>query len=184
MSRVIAFVACGLLLAACSASLPSLSFLKSSPQTATLRIESDPPGAEAKTTQGPTCRTPCEVEVMGDKEFSVTVALEGYQAQTVLVVPEGAAGGPQDAEIPAGPPRVAPNPVYVELAAAVAAPPAKKPVKKRKKPATAKAAPPAAAPTTTASVPAAPPAPAASAAPPMMPAEPAASATNYPWPSR
>jgi hypothetical protein len=183
MSRVIAFLACGLLLAACSASLPSLSFLKSSPQTATLRIESDPPGAEAKTTQGPACRTPCEVEVAGDKEFSVMVALEGYDAQTVLVVPEGPPAGPQDAEIPPGPPRVAPNPVYVELVAARAAPPAKKPpVRKKKKPATAKAAPPAA-PTTTASVPAAPPAPAASAAP-MTPAEPAASATNYPWPSR
>jgi hypothetical protein len=43
MSRVIAVVACGFTVAACSA-LPSLDFLKSSPQTAALRFESEPPG--------------------------------------------------------------------------------------------------------------------------------------------
>ena len=39
MSRVIAIVACGLSVAACSASMPSLDFLKSSPQTEALAIE-------------------------------------------------------------------------------------------------------------------------------------------------
>src|SRR5713101_543492 len=59
MSRIIAVVACGFTVAACSA-LPSLDFLKSSPPTAALRFESEPPGAEVKAS-GQTCRTPCEL---------------------------------------------------------------------------------------------------------------------------
>ena len=85
MSRVIAVVACGFTLAACSASLPSLSFLKSSPPTEALRIESEPPGAEAKTSLGQSCRTPCELVVQAADEFSLTLALNGYQPQTVSV---------------------------------------------------------------------------------------------------
>jgi hypothetical protein len=50
MSRVIAIMACGFMLTACSATMPSLSldFMKSAPQAETLAIESEPPGAEAK----------------------------------------------------------------------------------------------------------------------------------------
>ena len=94
MSRVIAFVACGFTLAACSASMPSLDFLKSSPATETLRIESEPPGADAKTTQGQTCRTPCELTVQGGGDLSVTVALNGYQPQTVALRSDQAENGP------------------------------------------------------------------------------------------
>jgi hypothetical protein len=45
MSRVIAIMACGFMLAACSATLPSLNldFMKSAPQAETLAIESEPP---------------------------------------------------------------------------------------------------------------------------------------------
>ena len=103
MSRVIAFVACGFTLAACSASMPSLDFLKSSPATETLRIESEPPGADAKTTQGQTCRTPCELTVQGGGDLSVTVALNGYQPQTVALRSDQAEG------------KLSPNPLYVEL---------------------------------------------------------------------
>jgi len=46
MSKVIAVVACGLSVAACSASIPD--FLKSSPPKAALRFESVPTGAEVK----------------------------------------------------------------------------------------------------------------------------------------
>ena len=175
MSRVIAVLACGFTLAACSASLPSMDFFKSTPSTESLRIESEPPGAEAKTSQGQTCRTPCEVAVQTASNLSVTVALNGYQTQTVTVGPEGptpAAQRDPDGGA-ASPPRLAPNPVYVELQAA----PPVAPVKKRKTVAKKK-------PTTTASVPAAQPAPAA-AAPAPMPAEPApASSASYPWPTR
>jgi hypothetical protein len=175
MSRVIAVVACGFTLAACSASLPSMDFFKSGPATETLRIESEPPGAEAKTSQGQTCRTPCEVTVQSAGNLSVTVALNGYQPQTVTVQPEGSSPGAQhDPDTGSQPPRLSPNPVYVELQAAPPVTPAKKKksVAKRK-------------PTTTAaSVAPAQPA-AAPAAPPAMPAEPAPNATtSYPWPSR
>ena len=93
MSRVIAVTACGFMLAACSATMPSLSldFMKSAPQPETLTIESEPPGAEAKTSLGQNCRTPCQFRVQPGSEFSVTLTLSGYQPQTVSVRPE--AGG-------------------------------------------------------------------------------------------
>jgi hypothetical protein len=52
MSRVIAVIACGFTLAACSTTMPSLDFMKSAPQSEMLAIESEPPGAEAKTSLG------------------------------------------------------------------------------------------------------------------------------------
>jgi PEGA domain-containing protein len=170
MSRVIAVVACGLALAACSTSLPSLSFLKSSPPTEALRIESEPPGAEAKTSLGQSCRTPCELVVQAADEFSLTLALNGYQPQTVSVRKDAAESS-----------RLAPNPVYVELQPAPATP-AKKRAAPKKKPAVA------AQPAPAQSVSAQPTqAPAPATAAPVAPApavEAAASATNYPWPSR
>jgi hypothetical protein len=177
MSRVIAIVACGLSVAACSATMPSLDFLKSSPQTEALAIESEPPGAEAKASTGQSCRTPCQLTIQPGGELSVTLALNGYQSQTVSV---------REAE---GTSKLAPNPVYVELQPG-AAPSARKPAAK-KKPATAAVRKPA--PSATAS--AVPPSATASAAPAPAPApavapapagsaEAAASATNYPWPSR
>src|SRR5262245_61620955 len=93
MSRVIAIMACGFMLAACSATMPSLDFLKSTPQPEALAIESEPPGADAKTSLGESCRTPCKLSVQPCSEFSVTVALSGYQPQTVSVRPE-AEGAP------------------------------------------------------------------------------------------
>jgi hypothetical protein len=170
MSRVIAIVACGFTVAACSASMPSLNFLSSSPPTEALRFESEPPGAEVKTSSGQTCRTPCELPVQVAAELSATFALNGYQPQTVSLRSEASTGF--------GSPRFAPNPVYVELRAAAVKPPATKRIKK--KPAVA-------ARTTNTPV-----ASAASAEPPAMstsvttvaPAsESAASATNYPWPA-
>jgi hypothetical protein len=68
MIRVIAVVTCGLTVAACSASIPSLDFLKSSPPTAALRFESVPTGAEVKAS-GQTCRTPCELTVPSNRTF-------------------------------------------------------------------------------------------------------------------
>jgi len=167
MSRVIALVACGFTLAACSASLPSMDFFKSSPATETLRIESEPPGADARTSQGQTCRTPCELTVQGGGEMSVTVALGGYQPQTVSLRPDQADST-----------KLSPNPLYVELAAM--APPT--PAKKRKRVAGKKK------PTTVAAQPAGQPAPATTATaafPPPPPAAPEpAAAAQYPWPTR
>ena len=166
MRRVFAVAACGFALAACTMSMPSLDFFKSAPPTETLRIESEPPGADARTTLGQNCRTPCELTVQGG-EMSVTVALGGYQPQTVSLRPDQADGGT----------KLSPNPLYVELQAL----PPPTPAKKRKRVAAKKK------PTTVAAQPAAgQPAPAATAAfPPPPPAAPeAASAAQYPWPTR
>jgi len=169
MSRVIAAMACGFMLAACSTTMPSLDFMKSAPQTESLAIESEPPGAEAKTSLGQSCRTPCQLSVQPGSGFSVTLALSGYQPQTVSVGPE--------AEGATVAPRLAPNPVHVDLQAAASA---KKPVAKKKKLVAAAARPAATLPMASAAPTPAPAlAPASSALTEMAP-----SATNYPWPSR
>jgi hypothetical protein len=115
ISRVIAAVACGFALAACSMSMPSLDFFKSTPSTEVLRVESEPPGADARTSQGQTCRTPCELTVPTDGELAVTVQMTGYQPQTLPVRPEGRGGDS----------RLQPNPVYVELQPAAPVKPVK-----------------------------------------------------------
>jgi len=155
MSRLIAVVAWGLMLAACSATMSNLNldFMKSSPQAETLTIESEPPGAEAKTSLGQSCLTPCQLSVQPGSEFSVTLALRGYQQQTVSVRPE--------AEGATAPPRLRPNPVHVDLQAVTP----KKPIAKKKKPVAT-------------------PRPAPAVAPAHSASEAAPSATNYPWPSR
>jgi hypothetical protein len=167
MSRVIAVVACGFTVAACSASMPSMNFFSSSPPTEAVRFESEPPGAEVKTSAGQTCRTPCELTVQVAPEMSATFALSGYQPQTISVRSEASGG--------LSAPRLAPNPVHVELRPVPVVPPAKKRVKKKTPVAAAHAnsqvvsAAPAALAPMSASVPASSPAPEA------------ASATNYPW---
>ena len=164
MNRVIAVIACGFIVAACSASTPSLNFFSSSPSTETVRFESKPPGAEVKTSVG-SCRTPCELSVQEAPEISATFALHGYQPQTISVRQE-----PNSSKL-------APNPVFVELRAATAGA-GKKHLKKK---------PPAVAARTNSPVasaaPATPPA-ASAAAPASSPAADAApSGTNYPWPN-
>ena len=169
MSRVIAVMACGFMLAACSTTMPSLDFMKAAPQAESLAIESEPPGAEAKTSLGQSCRTPCQLSVQPGSEFSVTLALSGYQPQTVSVRPE--------AEGATAAPRLAPNPVHVDLQAVA---PPKKPVAKKKKLVAAAARRAATAPMTSAASRLA---PALSSAPSAL-TEIAPSAINYPWPSR
>jgi hypothetical protein len=109
MSRVIGFVVCGFALAGCSAGIPGLDFLKSSPATTALRFESAPPGAEVKVS-GRTCRTPCELK-LEVAELSVTFTRRGYQPQTILVHPEGGVFSAA---------QFAPNPVHADLLPAVA----------------------------------------------------------------
>ena len=154
MKRVVAIAACGMSLAACS-SMPSWmqsetpSFLKSAPAATTMQFESEPAGAEARTSLGQACRTPCTQTVTAN-EFTVSFALPGYQPQTVPVRVVAAADG-SDAEGA----RLVPNPVFVELQPAGPAPP-QTPAPAKKNP---KAAP-RAAPTAMAPEPAPAPAPA------------------------
>ena len=136
--RVVLIVAAGLSLAGCS----STDLFKSTPPQVTLQMDSTPPSADAVTSVGPGCKTPCSVQVPAGENFTVTYTLAKYQPATVEVTVVKQSGAD---------PILDPNPAVVELVAAT--PPKKKP--RRKPHAAAKPA-----------VPAAQPAPAAAAAPP------------------
>ncbi len=84
----------------------------------------DPPGAEARTSQGGTCRTPCTQEVsLAGGEITVSYALNGYLPASVTVRP-----GPPDATTAL----LDPNPVFAELRPATA--PKPPPPKKKRRP--------------------------------------------------
>src|SRR5882724_11602258 len=97
MKRVVAIAACGMSLAACS-SLPNWmqfdtpSFMKSAPAATTMQFESEPAGAEARTSLGQACRTPCSVAVTSN-EFTVSFSLPGYLPQSVPVKVVASADG-------------------------------------------------------------------------------------------
>ena len=117
MKRIAAIAACGLSLAACSSmpsfdwpSLPSLP--KAAPSATTMQFESEPAGAEARTSLGQTCRTPCSLAVAAN-EFTVSFTLPGYQPQTVPVRIVNSTETGTEGET--NPPRLVPNPVFVEL---------------------------------------------------------------------
>ena len=115
MTRAIAVVACSLGLAACSSWatswMPSFELLSSKPATATLTIESDPPGADASISTGASCRTPCSLAVpLADA--LVSYELTGYLPQTVPVRP---LSGESTAT------QFDPNPVFVDVGVEIAA---------------------------------------------------------------
>jgi hypothetical protein len=119
-----------LLLAGCGSWTPSWSFLPSlgGVSNVSLTIESDPPGADAKTSLGPSCRTPCMIPVPADRSFTVNYSLNGYLPQVIPVGPR--AGGDVAVDVAGGAgydpnytqPELTPNPVYAQLQ--VAPPPA------------------------------------------------------------
>lgn len=113
MSRLIVVAACGLILAACSMSMPSFDYFRPAPAAEVLRIESEPPGADARTTEGQSCRTPCELTLPATGEVAISFALQGYHPQTINVRAEA----PPAASAAEGAPatRLQPNPVYAEL---------------------------------------------------------------------
>jgi hypothetical protein len=97
---------------------------------APLRLESDPPGAEAKTSVGPGCRTPCAINVPADREFTVSFTLNGYLPATESVKPVLPDDGRVDVEAPTQPTvELSPNPVFAALQPA---PPPAKPKAKAK----------------------------------------------------
>src|SRR3954469_23176214 len=98
------------LLAGCSSF--SLSSLAPAPPPIPVQLESVPPGADATTSVGPGCKTPCSVAVAApDAGFTVTFALPRFQPVTVpvQVIPT-----PGDFATPASP-TIDPNPVVAEL---------------------------------------------------------------------
>jgi hypothetical protein len=91
MGRSAALVATALMLAACG-SFADVDMSKFTVNPADLlskrlELESEPAGAEAKTSLGPSCRTPCSLPIRADGDFTVTFALDGYEPQTVSVAP-------------------------------------------------------------------------------------------------
>lgn len=83
MRRVIVLAAAGLSLAGCSSF--SMDAFKSAPDPVTVQFESTPPGAEAKTSIGPACTTPCSLPLTTESSFSVTFTLPKFQPMTVPV---------------------------------------------------------------------------------------------------
>ncbi len=166
MYRVLTIVGGALALAACSSSPDwlNLDALKPSPVLDTVRFESEPPGAEAKASNGQSCRTPCALALPVGAPLTVTFALNGYLPETETIEPVSATGSPT---------QFRPNPVSVELTAAPPQP-AKKMAPRKK-----------AAPRTSAVKPAAKPAAArpAAAATPAGGTSTAAPAQAAPWPT-
>jgi hypothetical protein len=129
MYRVIAIVAAGLLLSACeTASTPdwmkvNWDALKPAPRTETVRFESEPPGADARTSTGQTCRTPCSLEMPAGSGFTVTFTLNGYAPDTETV---------EFTQLGDGTSQLRPNPVLAELTPAPVIPQKPKPAAKPK----------------------------------------------------
>ena len=161
MYRVLVVAGGAFALAACSTpDWMSFDSLKPGPSLDSVSIESEPPGAEAKASNGQTCRTPCSLALPIDAPMTITFSLAGYAPETERLEVIQSSGNA---------PRLGPNPVVVELTPAASAPSvAKKPA--TKKPAAKKQARPASAV-----------APASAAAPAPMTASPAQQTS--PWPT-
>jgi hypothetical protein len=118
MRRLIVIAAAGLSLAGCS-SFSMGDYFKSTPPTVQVQLESTPPGADARTSIGPGCKTPCSVtlsiapEVTG---FSVNYNLDKFLPATVQALITR-----NDGTIV-----VDPNPVTAQLESAGPAPKAKR----------------------------------------------------------
>jgi hypothetical protein len=137
MRRVIAIAVAGASLAGCS-SLPSLDYFKSTPPTIQVQLESNPPGADARTSVGPGCKTPCSVSLPApDASFSVNYTLNKYQPATV---PVQVVKNPGDFTNP-GTTTTDPNPVFAELQPMAPEPKAHRPRPKKPKAPKAAAAP-------------------------------------------
>jgi hypothetical protein len=103
-----------------------------------VELDSDPAGAEATTSLGGSCRTPCALELSAEGPFTVTFTREGYEPTTVEVKIQHARMGVSERKF-------APNPVVAQLAAVAPPPPPPAPAPAPKKP-VATAQPPKAAP--------------------------------------
>ena len=143
MRRVIVIAVAGASLAGCS-SLPSMDYFKPTPPTFQVQLDSVPQGADAKTSLGPGCKTPCSVAVQApDTGFSVTYTLPRFLPATI---PVQVIRLPGDFTTPATT-TFDPNPVVAELQPAGPPPkPAKMHRPKPKKPKPPKGAAPAASP--------------------------------------
>jgi len=130
MRGAIVIAVAGVSLAGCSSF--SIDAFKPTPPTLQVQLDSVPPGAEAHTSLGPGCKTPCSVAVAApDSGFSVTYTLNKFQPATI---PVQVIRIPGDLSTPAST-TFDPNPVVAELQPAGPPPKAApKTATKRKKP--------------------------------------------------
>ena len=132
MRRVIVIAVTGASLAGCSSF--SMDAFKPTPPTVQVQLDSVPPGADAVTSVGPGCKTPCSVAVQSPDAagFSVTYTLNKFQPMTI---PVQVIRTPADMTNPAAT-TTDPNPVVAELQPAGPPPKAaaRKKVLKPKKP--------------------------------------------------
>ena len=127
MRRVIAIAIAGASLAGCSSF--SLDSFKPAPPMVKVAMESAPPGADATTSLGPACKTPCSIDVPApDAGFSVTFASPKFQPVTV---PVQVIRNPGDFASPAAT-IIDPSPVFAELTPAAPPPKARKPMRPKK----------------------------------------------------
>ena len=91
----------------------NLDALKPAPSVDNVRLESEPPGAEAKASNGQTCVTPCALALPTDAPLTVTFSLNGFSPDQESLEPFNETGSP---------PKLRPNPVMVDF---TAAPPSK-----------------------------------------------------------
>jgi hypothetical protein len=128
MRRAIAIAVVAASLGGCSSF--SLDSFKPAPQPVQVALESVPPGADATTSLGPGCKTPCAVTVPApDAGFSVTFVLPKFQPATV---PVQVIRSPGDFATPAST-TIEPSPVFAELKPAGPPPRVRKPVRKKPK---------------------------------------------------
>jgi hypothetical protein len=137
MRNIIAIAVAGASLAGCSSF--SMDSFKSAPPLVKVTLESEPPGADATTSLGPGCKTPCAIDVPApDAGFSVTFAMQRFQPVTV---PVQVIRSPGDYTAPPVT-TTDPSPVFAELQPAAPPPKARKSMRPKKpKPAKAAAAP-------------------------------------------
>ena len=134
MRRVIAVAAAAISLSGCASfsSSDTFSYFRSAPPSIKVQLESSPPGADARTSIGPGCKTPCAVTVMppdGVTSFLVNYSMPGRQPASVPVSIIKDPGGVFASDTY----RTAPNPVVAELQPPP--PPPARPLRpKRKKP--------------------------------------------------
>lgn len=127
MRRVILVAAAGLGLAGCSSF--STDYFRPTPPPVTVQLESAPQGANAVTSLGPGCKTPCSVAVPAADSFTVSYTLNKFQPMTI---PVQVVRIPGDFLTPAST-TIDPNPVVAELQPAAPPPRAvRKPLRPKK----------------------------------------------------
>jgi hypothetical protein len=130
MRRVIAIAAAGFSLAGCS-SFSMGDYFKSTPPTVQVQLDSQPQGADARTSVGPGCKTPCSVTVpVPENGFSVTYTLNKFLPATIPVT---VVKTPGDFTTPSTT-NVDPNPVVAQLQPAGPPPKVKKRIMRPRKP--------------------------------------------------